>query len=90
MTVFADPYKVCLKCGQWIDGAEDGPGPLILIPCGHQSDYLSVCPSWSPVDGCRCDWYNTRNPYNKVGHDMRPRPDNPPAGVVYGPAPIDR
>lgn len=60
---FSDPYKKCMQCGEWIDGALDGPG--LLIPCEHNSDYQDLCPGWSPVDGCTCP----------VGeHEMRPRP----------------
>jgi hypothetical protein len=73
-TLFADPYKRCLKCSQWIDGALDAPGPLILVPCEHQSDYRDVCPSWGPVDGCRCA-------EAAIVHDMRtPTPGD---GKVY-------
>lgn len=54
-TTFADPYKKCRQCGDWITGALDAPGPVILVPCEHQSDYRDVCPSWGPVDGCRCE-----------------------------------
>jgi hypothetical protein len=51
---FADPYKQCLKCGGWVDGFLRPPGPSIVTPCEHQSDYKDVCPSWGPVDGCTC------------------------------------
>lgn len=51
---YADPYKQCCQCGGWITGALDKPGPLMLVPCEHESDYRDVCPSWGPVDGCRC------------------------------------
>lgn len=51
---FADPHKQCLRCGGWIDGVLDKPGPLVLVPCEHESDYRDVCPSWGPVDGCTC------------------------------------
>jgi hypothetical protein len=51
---FADPYKQCIKCERWIIGVLDKPGPLVVIPCEHESDYRDVCPSWSPVDGCEC------------------------------------
>lgn len=71
-TIYADPYKRCLQCHAWIDGALDAPGPLTLVPCEHQSDYRDVCPSWGPVDGCRC----------LTGeHDMRP--PTPGDGKVY-------
>jgi hypothetical protein len=51
---FADPYKTCDKCGAWITGVLDAPGPLILLPCEHRSSYTDHCPSWGPVDGCSC------------------------------------
>ena len=49
---FADPYKVCNKCGGWITGYLGGTA--ILTPCEHDQGYTDACPSWSPVDGCRC------------------------------------
>ena len=52
---FADPYKVCEDCGDWITGSVEIPGePLILMPCEHQAAYRDLCPSWGPVDGCKC------------------------------------
>lgn len=57
VTEFADPYKVCEQCGGWVDGVLDAPGPLIVVPCEHKSDYRSICPSWGPVDGCQCERY---------------------------------
>jgi hypothetical protein len=72
---YADPYKKCCTCGAWIDGALDGPGPLILVPCEHQSDYDSVCPSWGPVDGCQCPSH-----FGHVPHDVRLYANN---GKVY-------
>ncbi len=87
VTVFADPYKQCLHCGGWIDGAADSPGPLTLIPCGHRCGYRDVCPSWSPVDGCNCAVYTAANPHRPIFHDMRTPPAVIPPGVVYGPAP---
>lgn len=54
MIDFADPYKQCRQCGGWVTGTRDEGRPFTLVPCGHQSDYRDVCPSWSPVDGCRC------------------------------------
>lgn len=80
VTVFADPYKKCLKCGEWIDGAIDAPGPLLLSPCEHRSDYRDVCPSWSPVDGCGCAEYSARHPMRPIVHEMRPPTDD---GKVY-------
>jgi hypothetical protein len=55
MSAFADPYKRCLECDAWVDSAMTlTAGALQLSPCGHISDYGSVCSSWGPVDGCRC------------------------------------
>jgi hypothetical protein len=52
---FADPYKVCRTCGQWITGVdESGPRTGWTVPCHHSGSYDDVCPSWSPVDGCQC------------------------------------
>lgn len=51
---FADPYKQCLMCGGWIIGVVDALGPSVLVPCGHIGTYRDLCPSWGPVDGCRC------------------------------------
>lgn len=68
-TTFADPYKVCEHCGQWITGVLDKPGPLILVPCEHESDYRDVCPSWGPVDGCSCVEHLGRR-----GHSTPPAP----------------
>lgn len=53
-TWYADPYKKCLVCGSWIEGAVDIVGPLTLIPCNHKRGYEDLCPSWGPVDGCMC------------------------------------
>ena len=68
---FADPYKVCEECGGWITGVVDMPGePLILVPCNHQASYRDICPSWGPVDGCKCP---------PGSHPMPPAPA-PPGG----------
>lgn len=52
---FADPYKRCERCGDWIDGVLDKSGPLVVVPCEHESPYRDVCSSWGPVDGCTCE-----------------------------------
>lgn len=66
---FADPYKVCIACGAWVDGVRQWPGtfnPSENEPCGHVG-YDSVCPSWGPVDGCRCE-----SLLGSVDHALRP------------------
>lgn len=55
----ANPYLVCAECGAKVDGWRVYPPgaeerPTILVPCGHAAA-LAECPSWGPVDGCRCD-----------------------------------
>jgi hypothetical protein len=67
--IFADPYKKCEKCGRWVDGVLDAPGPTIVIPCEHRAEYRDLCPSWGPVDGCTCpdDWHKKRTPEPRDG-----------------------
>lgn len=57
---FANPYLRCLKCHSKVKSfvAFDGQVPEcdhkgMLFPCHHDGIY-SLCPSWSPVDGCNC------------------------------------
>jgi len=80
MVMFADPYKKCVECGRWVNGAVEGIGPLVLVPCGHRSDYRDVCPSWSPIDGCTCAL--TVHPQRKrpYGDDRVYRLDRPNDG----------
>ena len=63
---FADPYKTCNVCGGRITGYLGNPGPSILTPCEHDQGYTDACPSWSPVDGCRCE--------REFGHVDHPAP----------------
>jgi hypothetical protein len=56
----ADPYLLCAQCREWATGYHDGarcgcdePG-WQNQPCGHQAEMVTACPSWGPVDGCRC------------------------------------
>lgn len=56
---FANPYLGCDECGyqvrRWHDDSACGcDAGAWNEPCGHNVDVTSVCPSWSPVDGCRC------------------------------------
>lgn len=56
---FANPYLVCGQCGHptpsWHDPSACGcTGAIANQPCGHAAGVLSLCLSWSPVDGCRC------------------------------------
>lgn len=57
---FADPYLVCDGCGEqvtrWHDDERCGCGETWWNePCGcRRAGVDSTCPSWGPVDGCRC------------------------------------
>jgi hypothetical protein len=56
---FADPFLVCGDCGERAEGFHDPyrcgcEGTFHLKPCHHVAEPVSTCPSWSPVDGCRC------------------------------------
>jgi len=66
-TGFADPYKQCLKCGGWVTGVLDSPGPPIVLPCNHEGTYRDLCPSWGPVDGCQC-----LEQFGSVNHPVPP------------------
>lgn len=48
---FANPYIACEQCRERVVGMHDN---LRNVPCGHKANWRSVCPSWSPVDGCCC------------------------------------
>lgn len=61
ITEFADPYLKCNICRRPARGfvSMEGQVPECqhtghLTPCGHMAMVTSDCPSWSPVDGCRC------------------------------------
>lgn len=58
---FADPYLKCDECGEsvprWHDPEQCGDSDEFGSwnePCRHRAGVTSTCPSWSPVDGCRC------------------------------------
>lgn len=75
LITFADPYLRCDQCREWVPRWHnpdrcgcDEPG-WHNDPCGHQAGTTTACPSWGPVDGCRCP----------TGEH-----DRPPADVVDG------
>lgn len=56
---FANPYLICSTCRGWVTGWHNPEecacdGQAYNLPCSHAAGVQSVCPSWSPVDGCRC------------------------------------
>lgn len=56
---FANPFLICDECGQPVARFHDPDRcgceskPLCNDPCEHLG-FTSTCPSWGPVDGCRC------------------------------------
>ena len=77
-TVPANPYLRCSQCGArveyWLDGESEIGEPVRNYPCEHASDYVDVCPSWGPVDGCQCQEH--------LGYT--PHPPAPPATTDHG------
>lgn len=56
---FANPYLRCDQCGtrvrHWHNSDKCGcDAGSWNKPCEHNASVTSVCPSWSPVDGCQC------------------------------------
>jgi hypothetical protein len=56
---FANPYLICDTCEQRAMGFHDTTrcgchAGTWNVPCGHAAGVTSICPSWSPVDDCRC------------------------------------
>lgn len=58
---FANPYLVCEECRKptpyWHSNERCGPActeSWFNYPCGHTAGVISICPSWSSVDGCKC------------------------------------
>ena len=69
---FANPYLRCDFCREpvprWHNNDTCGCGETFWNePCGHTAGTTSVCPSWSPVDGCQC-----REHLGHVDHDEQP------------------
>jgi hypothetical protein len=53
---YANPFLVCTTCKQKVVGHIVSPEHVenwTNYPCRHMG-ITSTCPSWSPVDGCRC------------------------------------
>lgn len=71
---FANPYLRCDQCKEWVTGFHD-PDKCgcdtytVNVPCCCRSGSTSVCPSWSPVDGCQC-----QEVLGSVGHAPAPTP----------------
>lgn len=66
---FANPFLVCGLCRKpvprWHDNTKCGCDQEFWnMPCEHTAGITSVCPSWSPVDGCCC-----REVLGSVDHD---------------------
>ncbi|GAB2964263.1 hypothetical protein [Saccharothrix stipae] len=50
--VFANPWIACTNCNGQVTHVTSPP--LTNQPCGHRASTITLCPSWSPADGCTC------------------------------------
>jgi hypothetical protein len=46
-----NPWAFCERCGDGVHARASGRN----LPCGHAAAVGSVCASWTPDGGCRCD-----------------------------------
>ena len=70
VVVYANPYNACDVCHRRAAGYyRDRPGPPLNWPCDDRGGFASVCPSWGPVDGCRCI-----ESYGRRDHGVPPMP----------------
>lgn len=59
-TALANPYLTCDQCRYQVTHVHDGtrcgcvPAGAENYPCGHPAASTSECPTWAPVEGCRC------------------------------------
>jgi hypothetical protein len=58
--VYANPFNVCDRCKRRVSWGGTVTGVFRNLPCGHAAGFHSVCPSWSPVDGCNCERFGQR------------------------------
>lgn len=70
---FANPHLMCTACGaqvtRWHKPSACGCRERTWnSPCGCSADTESLCPAWSPVDGCAC-----LKTYGVVGHPVPDR-----------------
>jgi len=49
-TKFDDPFLRCDECRLQVTSRPGNHNQ----PCGHRAGFHSTCPSWGPVEGCRC------------------------------------
>lgn len=57
----ANPFLICNECKgkvrYWHNPDRCGDEcdeSFFNYPCGHVTGVTSICPSWGPVDGCKC------------------------------------
>lgn len=63
--VLSNPFLACDGCGLRVSARPASSNQ----PCGCRAGYHSLCPSWSPVDGCGC-----LEAFGTIEHG-RPQPD---------------
>lgn len=69
---FANPYLTCDSCRRWVGWFHDQErcgcdAGNWNIPCEHPVGVTSSCPSWGPVDGCRCQAHLGAVPHGEPG-----------------------
>lgn len=56
----ANPFLVCDECREKViywhnpERCNCDAGAFWNHPCMHETGVTSICPTWSPVDGCIC------------------------------------
>lgn len=79
-SAFANPYLACDQCRARVTewhvphrcGCDESGWQN--RPCGHQASVTSVCPSWGPVDGCRCMDHLGHVPHGPAAATERAKP----------------
>lgn len=73
---FANPNLACTQCHEsvprWHDPEKCGCDMGYWNePCRHDAAINSTCPSWGPVDGCRCDGYPHKDHVEDTDSEVR-------------------
>ena len=55
----ANPFLACCTCKKRVTAFHDpgcgcGEDRPMNFPCCDYGEYVDLCPSWGPVDGCQC------------------------------------
>lgn len=87
---YANPYLTCPACGDRVVGRHDDNSGRNW-PCGDDAGVVSLCPTWSPVDGCMCLETLGRKehgiPEEPLRDKRKERPKHPPSDDPQDPSP---